>query len=144
MSYRTRRPDSVSCSPAKNTSRLRAARAGPYSSSWHRCISSIATSSSSHWRCIIPRSRMFWYAPQTVIAGGTTSTETISEYAIVIAAVMLNCWDAVKVTGAGHAAAMVNGTGSYSDTSNCSDVLAREQNKIKRGGSVETDTVLFV
>ena len=87
---------------------------------------------------------MFWYAPQTVIAGGTTSTETISEYAIVIAAVMPNCWDAVEITGAGHAGATVNGTGSYSDTSDCSDALAREQNKIKRGGSVETDTVLFV
>ena len=38
----------------------------------------------------------------------------------------------------------VNGTGSYSDTSKCSDALAREQSKIKRGGSVETDTVLLV
>ena len=61
-----------------------------------------------------------------------------------IAAVMPNCWEAVEVNGAGHAAAMVNGTGSYSDTSKCSDALAREQSKIKRGGSVETDTVLFV
>ena len=117
---------------------------GPYSPPCLRCISSIATSSSSHWRCIIPRRRMFWYAPQTVIAGGTTSTETISEYAIVIAAVMPNCWDAVKVTGAGHAAATVNETGSHSDTSKCSDALVHQQNKIERGGSVETDTVVCV
>ena len=61
-----------------------------------------------------------------------------------IAAVMPNCWDAVEITGAGHAGATVNGTGSYSDTSNCSDVLAREQSKIKCGGFVETDTVVCV
>ena len=60
------------------------------------------------------------------------------------AEISLSGREAVEVNGAGHAAAMVNGTGSYSDTSNCSDALAREQSKIKRGGSVETDTVLFV
>ena len=40
------------------------------------------------------RSRTFWYEPQIVIAGGTTRMETIREYALVIAAVMANCWDA--------------------------------------------------
>ena len=37
---------------------------------------------------------MFWYAPHTVIAGGTTRIATISEYAIVIAAVIPNCCNA--------------------------------------------------
>ena len=42
-------------------------------------------------RCRFERSRMFWNAPQTVIAGGTTRIAAINEYAIVIAAVIPNC-----------------------------------------------------
>ena len=45
-------------------------------------------SSSLHWRSTIERSRMFWYARQTVITGGTSRIENISEYAMVIAGVV--------------------------------------------------------
>ena len=40
------------------------------------------------------RSRTLWYEPQIVMAGGTTRMETIGEYAMVIAAVIANCWEA--------------------------------------------------
>ena len=39
----------------------------------------MAMSSSSAQFCTIERSRMFWYAPQTVIAGGTSTVDTMSE-----------------------------------------------------------------
>ncbi len=42
----------------------------------------------------LERRRTFWYAPQIIIAVGATRMETFSEYAIVIAAVMANCWEA--------------------------------------------------
>lgn len=40
------------------------------------------------------RSRTLWCEPQIVIAGGTTRAEPIRENALVIAAVMANCWEA--------------------------------------------------
>ena len=47
--------------------------------SWRRCTSSMCTSRSFHMRSTMERSRMFWKAPQTTIAGSTTKIETTKE-----------------------------------------------------------------
>ncbi len=94
--WRAARPATLARSPACNAAPPLAVYGEPCPCSWGWCTAAIARSSSSAMRVTIERSRMFWYAPQTVIAGGTNTTETISEYKIVIAAVMPNCWDAAS------------------------------------------------